>query len=142
MQAETRYSLWIISPRLTQFVALRLPGVRVIRSAPFGKAIARFDNDGFEDSLELGVTVSAAREVCPIRLTPSRSSSSVGPRFVLERLDRKREPVSCSIVDYRNFSWVYISYSNCSYRNNWKLPVRLLSVVLNQSSRDCGRDEW
>ena len=47
MQADLRCSLWITSSRLTQFFDSRLPGVRVMRRAPFGCVIVAMDAGRF-----------------------------------------------------------------------------------------------
>lgn len=77
MHAETTWSLRIRSPRLMQFFWFFLPGVRVIRSAPLGKAI--FISGDVKDE---GCRTIFARKRLGLLLRSSPDAS----RFVLEEL--------------------------------------------------------
>jgi hypothetical protein len=100
-QADKRLSLCITSVKLIQFLAFDLPGVRVMRRPPLGKAIR---------------VIGLARPVGTFLgcLTTSRARCLVAPRFRAVLRFVARPGLSGSIKDKRIPSWSRRSSSSSS----------------------------
>lgn len=116
-QADTRSSLCITSVRLIQFLAVDLPGVRVIRRHPFGKVIP-------VPGLSLGVGVARGR------LATSLVSSLSAARFVAALPFVTGPVLSCSIRGKRIPSWNRRSSSSSSVGSDMEAKTLCLLKYL------------